>query len=68
MDYSLNGKWILYFGRQTADELTDEVKQSLTQIEAQVPGNVELDLMKAGYLPKDIYMGENILVHRIINN
>lgn len=61
MDYSLNGKWTLYFGRQTADELTDEVKRSLAQIEAQVPGNVELDLMKAGYLPDDIYMGENIL-------
>lgn len=64
MDISLNGKWTLYFGRQEkaeSYELTKERKEQMTKITASVPGNVELDLMEEGFLPKDIYMGENIL-------
>lgn len=64
MNVSLNGKWTLYFGRQGKEKislLTEERKAQMTKITATVPGNVELDLMEAGYLPKDIYMGENIL-------
>lgn len=53
--FSLNGTWQLR-GKpqegQPAEELT---------LEATVPGCVQLDLSKAGYLPADLYMGENIL-------
>ncbi len=64
MNYSLNGQWTLYFGEQkvkASGALTELRKAGMTKITATVPGNVELDLMEQGYLPKDIYMGENIL-------
>ncbi|MBQ8597101.1 MAG: hypothetical protein IJ409_04850 [Lachnospiraceae bacterium] len=64
MNISLNGKWTLYFGRQDKHKnpmLTEERRAQMTKITATVPGNAELDLMEEGYLPKDIYMGENIL-------
>lgn len=64
MKYSLNGQWTLYFGEQKEQkeaELTELRKAELRKIPATVPGNVELDLMEHDYLPKDIYMGENIL-------
>ena len=50
----LNGEWKLTGSRQgsCADE-----KVTLS---ATVPGCVQLDLSKVGYLPGDLYMGENI--------
>ncbi len=57
---SLNGKWKLYYldceERITAlSELSDK-----PFIDAQVPGNVELDLQRAGMLPEDLFYGDNI--------
>lgn len=50
---SLNGEYLLTFGdEQRADA-------PMQAISAQVPGNVELDMMRAGLLP-DIFFGENI--------
>lgn len=43
---------------KTADEIT---KASLQTINASVPGNFELDFVKAGLLPEDLYFGTNIL-------
>jgi beta-mannosidase len=59
---SLNGNWKLYYfpqdsgGIQTPDQLKDS---GLIPIPAQVPGNVELDLMAIGELP-DLMVGTNI--------
>ena len=50
---SLNGKWSLC-GNDVAD------KQNKISIEATVPGMVQLDLSENGYLPADLYMGNNI--------
>ena len=50
---SLNGVWQLR-GRP---EGTDEPPICLT---ATVPGCVQLDLSEHGYLPADLFMGENI--------
>lgn len=61
--YSLNGNWDLYFFPQdTADiKNPNELKNAgVPKITAEVPGNIELDLSRAGYLPKDLYMGTNI--------
>ena len=52
---SLNGTWQLRGKRQEGTP-TDEVF-----LDATVPGCVQLDLSAAGYLPADLYMGENIL-------
>ncbi|WP_164821575.1 glycoside hydrolase family 2 protein [Paenibacillus koleovorans] len=66
---SLNGKWRLTYGRQAAapDALVahpDELAASgLPSVEAEVPGNVELDLIKAGLLPEPFH-GNNILLLR----
>jgi len=58
----LNGQWDLYFGQQdeNAPKSPDELlKSSFQKIKAEVPGNVEIDLMKEGILP-DISVGTNI--------
>ncbi len=52
---SLNGTWSL---RGQREEAADKRPLSL---EATVPGCVQLDLSRAGYLPEDLYMGKNIL-------
>lgn len=52
---SLNGKWHLT-GKPQEEENAE--KLILT---AQVPGCVQLDLSKEGYLPSDLFLGENIL-------
>ena len=52
---SFNGTWQLR-GRPQDDDTAAPL--SLT---AQVPGCVQLDLAENGYLPRDLYMGENIL-------
>ena len=61
---NLNGRWKLYYyeyGKEniiTPDELSNSV---IPSIEATVPGNVELDLSVAGILPKDLFLGHNII-------
>lgn len=40
----------------------------LVPVEATVPGNVELDLSRAGILPADLFHGENILAVRELEN
>ena len=61
--YSLNGNWDLYFFEQGSKDIkapADLKTADVTKITATVPGNVELDLSKAGFLPEDLYMGTNI--------
>ena len=61
---NLNGEWGLYYYDNL--ELTiDNPEQlienkSVKKIAAKVPGNVELDLSRAGVLPEDMYFAENI--------
>ena len=50
---SLNGTWALC-GRAEGTE------DALITLTATVPGCVQLDLAEAGYLPSNLYMGENI--------
>lgn len=54
---SLNGEYRLSFGDE---QCADAPMQTIT---AQVPGNVELDMMRAGLLP-DVFFGENIRLLR----
>ena len=51
----LNGTWSLK-GKSQCRET-----ENIISIDAQVPGCVQLDLSKAGSLPKDLFMGQNIL-------
>ena len=51
---SLNGIWSLK-GRDQTGVCKDEIS-----ITAEVPGCVQLDLSRHGYLPQDLYMGDNI--------
>lgn len=61
---TLNGDWKLY-GYEHGKKHFTSPKQlngsDILCINATVPGNVELDLSKAGLLPKDLFFGENIL-------
>lgn len=63
---SLSGKWKLYYHPEEG-ELPQTPEQLRTagwpQIEAQVPGNVELDLVRAGIEPDPFY-GENLYLFR----
>ena len=52
---SLNGTWNLKGKKQT-----DSLSEMIT-LDATVPGCVQLDLSRAGFLPADLYMGENIV-------
>lgn len=52
---SLNGIWKLK-GRPEEGNHSD-----VLELDATVPGEVQLDLSREGILPKDLYMGENIL-------
>src|SRR5262249_44456684 len=59
---SLNGEWQLSFGPQghASDTLsTPDLPPEFTAIPATVPGNVELDLIRAGLLPEDLDRGQN---------
>ena len=49
---SLNGDWRLKF--------EDCFSEDKGEIPCTVPGNVELDLIKADLLPKDIFKGANV--------
>ena len=60
---SLDGIWQLIFfpeGAHTVEGLADLQRLEPTAIPARVPGNVELDLVRAGLLP-DPFVGRNIL-------
>ena len=52
---TLNGTWNLK-GRNQRTETEYSIN-----ISAKVPGCVQLDLAEAGYLPRDLFMGENIV-------
>ena len=49
---NLNGEWSLTFSQRKSGEGG--------KLKAVVPGNVELDLQRAGLLPQDLFMGLNI--------
>jgi len=59
----LNGAWTLQFGpqrkRSTRME-APEIPAEWNPVLAQVPGNVELDLIRADLLPEDLARGNNI--------
>jgi beta-mannosidase len=60
---SLDGIWQLFYFSQGQYEIKhpDQLDNgALTPIPASVPGNVELDLSRAGILPEDLFFGENI--------
>lgn len=61
---SLNGEWKLYFYEEhTADICTPDqlIASGIAPISAAVPGNVELDLSRAGLLLDELYKGMNIV-------
>lgn len=57
---SLNGKWKLYPIELEKNISVPEDLINCKSINSTVPGNVELDLINAGMLPKDIFKGMNI--------
>jgi len=58
---SLNGIWNLYYALEDKSTVNDLsfLRENGTSIDAHVPGNVELDLYRAGMEPDPFY-GENI--------
>ena len=63
---SLDGEWLLYHfehGTMEIETPADLLASELTPIPAAVPGNVELDLQRAGILP-DPFVGANIRLLR----
>ena len=65
---SLNGDWLLAYGPETAaaPKTPEELNAAaLPEIPAKVPGNVELDLMRAGELP-NIEKGNRIYQTRAL--
>ncbi len=64
--FSLDGEWLLYHfehGTQAIHTPADLLASELTPIPATVPGNVEIDLQRAGILP-DPFVGDNIRLLR----
>ena len=63
---NLNGEWKLYYydNLETSVESLSELKTNslVKSITATVPGNVELDLSKAGILPRRPFMGRTRLL------
>ncbi len=56
----LNGKWKLYPIEDSGSAVVPEDLKDIKSIEANVPGNVELDLIENGILPENIFYGMNI--------
>lgn len=55
----ITSKWKLYYFPQYEREVSlDDIKDK-PFVEAAVPGNVELDLSRAGVLPEDLFLGMN---------
>ena len=65
-EWSLDGQWTLYYGDAICHETFDEEK--LECVPAQVPGNVELDLSRAGVLPEDLFKGMSPMTGGIVKN
>ncbi len=60
---NLNGTWTLYFGDDDGQILTTALEakaKGYRKIDAQVPGNVELDLVRAG-LEQDPFLADHVL-------
>ena len=57
---SLNGSWRLK-GRKENKENAE-----LITLAGSVPGCVQLDLSREGYLPSDLFFGENILADEVL--
>lgn len=60
----LDGVWNLYYAEQGTSKVerpSDLPESGIPHVKATVPGNVELDLSKAGVLPEDLFYGLNIL-------
>jgi beta-mannosidase len=65
--YSLNGDWELRFGPQekrACEMVQPEIPSNWIPIPAVVPGNVEMDLIRAGLLVEDLARGNNIYLLR----
>jgi len=63
LQISLDGKWRLFHFPQGKYQITEPEQlkaKGLASIEASVPGEVALDLSRAGELPSDLFYGENI--------
>ena len=58
---SLNGEWTLHAVEKRALTPDELPLTKCFSIPCTVPGNVELDLARAGYLPEDIFFGTNLL-------
>src|SRR5258708_21091449 len=59
----LNGTWQLRFGPQKVAARSmarPDIPSAFAMVPASVPGNVELDLVRAGRLPADLDHGQNI--------
>ncbi len=68
MDIVLDGEWRLYFFPQGTLPLAlpcDVKTSGVDNVPARVPGNVELDLVRAGVLPEP-FVGENIQMLRAL--
>lgn len=64
MEISLDGKWKLYYFLEDSEDINnpaDLKKHNIPSVPAQVPGEVQLDLSRAGVLPADLFMGLNIM-------
>ncbi|MBO4883697.1 MAG: glycoside hydrolase family 2 [Clostridia bacterium] len=62
LSFTLNGSWTLYYHPETGalPQTPDELRAAAwPRIEAQVPGNVELDLVRAG-LEQDPFYDQNL--------
>ena len=57
---SLDGAWKLYYFQHEEDIGGPSDLQGRKWVNAQVPGNVELDLQRVGELPDDLFKGHNI--------
>jgi len=60
---AIDGDWKLYYYQQKKyciESPGQLEKLGIPCVDAQVPGNVELDLSRAGVLPEDLFFGDNI--------
>nr|MCR5041675.1 hypothetical protein [Clostridia bacterium] len=56
----LSGEWTLYYkDALSGKRLTFEDREGANAVPAEVPGNVEPDLARAGVLPDDLFFGMN---------
>lgn len=63
VNMDLNGIWKLYYyehGTVNIEHPSQLKNANIESVNAMVPGNVQLDLSRAGILPSDLFKGENI--------